>query len=210
MLVCGLIFTTDLLLVRSNRFFGLEVVIRDRVAATFRSALPVDLLPFLNTFSLIGVSAHPHTAGIVVLGLTVGAAVLALFYRRRPWSATALVLAVGGAAVLSSLLKDAIVRPLLDSQSGHTFPSGHACVSFVFFAMLAYLWCLLTNEGNLRAAGLLGCLVLGTLVGLSTLTLHYVSEVVGGYALGGAWLAFILMCCGERMQREACSDRLAS
>jgi membrane-associated phospholipid phosphatase len=202
MLVCALIFAADLLLVQSNRFFGVEVVIRDRVAATFRSGLPVDLLPFLNTFSLIGVSAHPHTAGVMALGLTVGGAVLALLSRWRPWSATALILAVGGAAGLSSVLKDAIVRPLLDGQSGHTFPSGHACVSLVLCAMLAYLWFHRTNPGHLRDAGLLGCLVLGTLVGLSTLTLHYVSEVIGGYALGAAWLALILLCLGKRVRRE--------
>jgi undecaprenyl-diphosphatase len=111
---------------------------------------------------------------------------------------TGWVAALAGAAVLTWLLKIVVRRPRPPDASrfpqaaSFSFPSGHALISLVGFGMLVYL--LVTHWAPARrhpwlTAGSLGALVLA--IGLSRLYLvvHYLSDVVAGYAAGLVWLA---------------------
>jgi membrane-associated phospholipid phosphatase len=106
------------------------------------------------------------------------------------------VTAVGG-GVVDTVAKVAIGRPRPDldapvaSAFGNSFPSGHAMSATVCYgALLLAFGGLLTQSGRRRALVAVTLLVLA--IGSTRLVLgvHYVTDVLGGFVLGLAWLAF--------------------
>jgi len=127
---------------------------------------------------------------------------VAAFYllRRRDWRPGAkLAVAVGGAIVLYDIVKAAVGRARppatvwIGHYSGGAFPSGHATQTVAFYGMLALT---LTTGRSVRTWVLLwtGAAMIALLVGASRIYLgaHWLSDVVGGYALGAAWLAAVV------------------
>ena len=120
-----------------------------------------------------------------------------LLWRGLRREAISLAICLGGAALLNFLLKNLFERARPDmfkiiSVTGYSFPSGHAMVSLCFYGMLAYLLCrhLPRLATQLLVYGL--TVVLVTAVGFSRiyLSVHYPSDVLGGYIAGGTWLLF--------------------
>jgi len=122
------------------------------------------------------------------------------FRRRRGWSATGrMLVAIVGAVALQSIVKAMVERPrptggITDFDvSGSSFPSGHAVRAVAFWGMLA----LLVSDGRTRkqqaviwsVAGVVAALVAASRVYLGV---HWLSDVVGGIALGGLWVAFLV------------------
>jgi undecaprenyl-diphosphatase len=115
--------------------------------------------------------------------------------------ATALLLVVQAATVGASLLISGFkrlygrVRPpaaeRLMTESNPALPSGHALGSIVVLGVLAAVVVLVTHRAVLRigalAAGALGVVVIG--VSRLYLGVHWLTDVVTGWLLGGAWLA---------------------
>lgn len=103
---------------------------------------------------------------------------------------------LAGGGLLNLALKDLFqrARPSLPNPfavaSGWSFPSGHAMGSFVTYIMLAYLVVRLAERRWRRPAVLLA-LAVALLIGLSRIYLgvHYVSDVIAGYAAGAAWVS---------------------
>jgi membrane protein DedA with SNARE-associated domain/membrane-associated phospholipid phosphatase len=133
-------------------------------------------------------------AAMGILAVIVAAVLL---YRRWWIVFVGWVAANAGGALLDWALKRVIhrARPtgaaaFLYSTS-FSFPSGHAMASLIGFGMLAYLLIAFWSWARRRATLVIAatvCLVLA--VGLSRLYLavHFLSDVIGGYAAGGVWL----------------------
>lgn len=93
-------------------------------------------------------------------------------------------------------LKVLISRPRptgehLTYATGFSFPSGHAMLSMAFYGFIAYLlWINLPHKGGRWGAGLLILLILA--IGLSRvyLNVHYASDVLAGFLLGGLLVWF--------------------
>lgn len=124
---------------------------------------------------------------------------LGLVVAKRYWAAFRVVFAsgVGGLVVTGLKLLFARDRPLeqVVTAHGYSFPSGHAFGSTVFYGMMVYLvWRLTKNVWARTVAVLLGPLVF-IAVGLSRvfLNVHYLTDVVGGWLSGGAWLLASLL-----------------
>ncbi|HKO15282.1 MAG TPA: bifunctional DedA family/phosphatase PAP2 family protein [Gemmatimonadaceae bacterium] len=141
------------------------------------------------------VSAIGSPVAMSVLALTV----LIVLARRRWWIVlSGWVAAFVGGGALDWALKRVIQRPRPPGAAeflyatSFSFPSGHTLGSLIGFGMLAYLliafWPPARRHG---IAVLAGTLVLVLLIGLSRLYLgvHYLSDVIGGYAAGGVWLS---------------------
>ncbi len=121
--------------------------------------------------------------------LTVG-----LLVARRYWAAFRVAFASGAGALVGLGLKAvfARVRPIdqLIPAHGYSFPSGHAFASTVFYGMAVYL---VLRMSKARWAHVLA-LIIGPLmflmVGLSRvyLNVHFITDVVGGWLSGFAWL----------------------
>jgi membrane-associated phospholipid phosphatase len=93
-------------------------------------------------------------------------------------------------------IKDSVDRPRppdpVVSSSGSSFPSGHAAHS-VFYLWLAVTIVLRLRPGMARGAAVVTAgLVLTALIGLSRvyLSVHYLSDVSAGWALGAAAFSF--------------------
>ena len=72
---------------------------------------------------------------------------------------------------------------------GFSFPSGHSSASMVAYAMLAYLAVrLLPRAWQVPAVCCAGALIFTTGWSRVVLHVHYVSDVLVGWVLGGTWM----------------------
>lgn len=136
--------------------------------------------------------------GAVLTAVTLLAAGLLRFYRRNIES----ILFLGGFAmtgisvILFKLMTDRL-RPdgasLLQETSG-AFPSGHAALSFYFFGFLGYLLSRRAKKKLHRFLIFAASLSLAGLIGISRiyLNVHWVSDVLAGFALAAAFLSLCI------------------
>src|SRR5918998_270490 len=176
-----------------------DVVTSDPIVRVDRSVadyLHSSATPPLTTFFLV-VTAF---GSIVAVGL-LGVLVAAFFASGRRWLYLGTWLAaVGGSAVLNQLLKALFARPRpffehpLLVEISYSFPSGHAMESLVAYGMLAYFAVLALRTWKWRVAVVFAAALLVVLIGLSRMYLgvHYLSDVVAGYAAGGLWLSALI------------------
>jgi undecaprenyl-diphosphatase len=130
-----------------------------------------------------------------VLCGVIAAAAVGLALRKRWRLAIYLVVTGAGALVLSPVLKALVgrLRPVVAHPIAHgtgdSFPSGHSLGSIVCYGAVLMVF-LPAARGRLRPAFITVTAVLVALVGISRIMLgvHYLSDVVGAWAVGIAWL----------------------
>jgi len=137
-------------------------------------------------------------AVIVPMALITG---ILLVRRRRRWQPLAfLAAAVGGAIGLYNIVKHLVgrARPPAGIWIGHyssaSFPSGHATQSAAFYAALAII--LGAGRSSRAKTVLWSVAALVTLaVGASRIYLgaHWLTDVLGGYALGTCWISVVVI-----------------
>jgi undecaprenyl-diphosphatase len=137
------------------------------------------------------------TAVIIPLAAIVG---LFLVLRHRRWRPLALLAAaIAGAVGLYDLVKPLVGRPRpppaiwIGHFRGASFPSGHAAQSVAFYTMLAIV--LAAGRSRRAKTALWGAAALITaIVGGSRIYLgaHWLTDVLGGYALGACWIAVVI------------------
>ena len=137
---------------------------------------------------------------LAALALVSALVAMALLAQRR-WSAlTVWLVAVIGGAALNLLLKDLFARPRphfehpLVVEASYGFPSGQAMGSLVVYGMLAHFAILTWTGRGKRGVSVGGAAVLVILIGFARVYLgaHYLSDVVGGFVAGGAWLSAVI------------------
>lgn len=130
------------------------------------------------------------------LTLLVAAAVVYTLRRRRWRLALFLVVTSLAGGIIDTAVKVAVDRdrpslaaPVATAR-GQSFPSGHAMSSTVVYGALVLVLIPALPRRRRRPVAA-GAVVLVVAVGVSRLALgvHYVSDVLGGFALGLAWLA---------------------
>ncbi|GHJ43394.1 hypothetical protein Cs7R123_07360 [Catellatospora sp. TT07R-123] len=163
-----------------------------------------------------GITDLGSAASLIIL-LTVVAVTVAV--RRRSMRPVLLAVAVGaGIQLLVALIKITISRPRPDpldwlvTAGGYSFPSGHSGSSIACFGMLAWLVAMATDNRRIQATAWLSAAALACAVGLSRIYLgvHYLSDVIGGWTLGAAWLttvALAAMLVRARRERRAAVAR---
>jgi membrane protein DedA with SNARE-associated domain/membrane-associated phospholipid phosphatase len=167
--------------------------------------------PSLTTFFLI-ITTLGSIEAIVLLGMVVATF---LAWGRRWLFLGSWLAAVAGSAVLNHLLKGLFARPRphfehpLLVESSYSFPSGHAMESFVVYGMLAYFAVLALRSWESRVGVIFGAALLIVLIGFSRMYLgvHYLSDVLAGYAAGGVWLS-ALITGAETIRRSKKEARL--
>ena len=130
-----------------------------------------------------------------VLWTVVGAATIVLAIRRRWRLAIYLLVAGAGALVLDPVLKSLVgrLRPVVAHPvahgTGNSFPSGHSLGSIVCYGAVLLVF-LPATRGRWRRIFVAGVVTLVVLIGISRILLgvHYLSDVLGGWALGITWL----------------------
>lgn len=145
---------------------------------------------FFRTFTHFGAAAVLLPLAIVL--------VVVLAWRHRPDLALGAATAIIGSWVTVNLLLKPLVgreRPPFADQlvhpGGGSFPSGHAANATAVWFSCAWAVASLTTSRAVKIAVWTGAIAIAGLVGVSRLSLgvHWPSDVVAGWVIGGAWVA---------------------
>lgn len=147
--------------------------------------------------------------GTPILTLITTASVGYLLVARRRSTALFLVLAVSGGAITSTVLKllfvrtrPELVRHLVEVTNA-SFPSGHAMNSAVTYLTLGALLARTEKSGAIRIYLITLAVSLTLTIGFSRIYLgvHWPSDVVAGWCVGGAW-AILCSLIARALQRH--------
>ena len=147
------------------------------------------LTAFLGTITHLG-SIYLVVMVAVVVGVI-------LFIRKYWWGLLALFFAVAIGQAVLNILKVIFQRPRPETEMfvfGSSFPSGHVFSAIVIYGFCIYLTFRFINNAAVKwiVATLLALLIF--LIGFSRVYLgvHWLSDVLAGYATGFAWLLFCI------------------
>ncbi|MGI8810171.1 MAG: phosphatase PAP2 family protein, partial [Acidimicrobiales bacterium] len=133
--------------------------------------------------------------------LTMGIAALVWWRTRRPRDLLLPLLAAGGSWLLVEVVKVAVSRPpppvadMLTATTGFAFPSGQATRSAACLLTVAFIASGALGSWRSKVVAVTAALSLAVLVGLARLTLavHWLTDVLGGWALGTLWFAVVVV-----------------
>ncbi len=209
------LFAVSVALACASRFVPALSAWDERVADIFATWRTAGLNRALWAFTLLGDDPLMGTFSAALVCL------LVVWGRRARAAAAAVSLAAAWAVMHIGKVAAGRARPpssdaLIETPASHSMPSGHALITVVFFGLLAYLVVgavrrRRTTRGSsgppLGAKRILGSTVIAAavliaaafagLVGISRpyLGVHWMSDVIAGWCLGGAvlgaglWLA---------------------
>jgi undecaprenyl-diphosphatase len=134
---------------------------------------------------------------------------LTFLHRRRIRGAILLTATMLGVTLLNQILKSIFQRPRplpffgLTMPASYSFPSGHSLAAFCFYGALAALVTARLRSRLLRVLVWASAVVIIVAVGFSRLYLgvHYLSDIVGGYATGFVWV--LTVASADRVFRRA-------
>jgi undecaprenyl-diphosphatase len=128
-----------------------------------------------------------------------------LYRRRNPWTPFFLLIVILGDKFLTQELKGLVdrARPTFEPVAatlGPSFPSGHsstAAASWAAFAFVAALWWGRRSWPVLT--GVAVAIALAVAASRVLLDVHWLTDVIGGLALGWAWFAACALALGRRL-----------
>ncbi|MCF8104224.1 MAG: phosphatase PAP2 family protein [Desulfohalobiaceae bacterium] len=139
--------------------------------------------------------------GIAVLALLGLGVAGFLILDNKPRTALFLVVSIGGALLISQLLKSEFVRPrpdLVPHESvvyTKSFPSGHSMLAAATYLTLAVLLSRVLQRPRLQAYVLFLAVFFTVLVGVSRVYLgvHWPTDVLAGWTSGAVWAVVCLL-----------------
>jgi membrane protein DedA with SNARE-associated domain/membrane-associated phospholipid phosphatase len=155
----------------------------DQTAADIAASLRVDWLTSIEKV----ITALGSSTALLIVG---GAAAIVLAVRRDWVELATLLIAIPAMLVAVNELKDAVMRPrpsgALVAADGDAYPSGHAAYSVIYSWLAIIITVRLRPHWSGATALLVAGLLLTAAIGLSRVYLgvHYLSDVIGGWALG--------------------------
>jgi len=136
---------------------------------------------------------------------------LAWLWRRKTWMPFLMFVAsIGGASLLRFLVGELVDRPRpvpppgLGPFAGPSFPSSHTVMAVAAYGILAALYSRAARSWARRVAAWMGAFIVCLVVGSSRIYLgaHWLTDVLGAYALGTAWLFALLFTLGALRGRS--------
>jgi membrane-associated phospholipid phosphatase len=167
----------------------------------------------LSTHALNGVTQLGSIYVVIALCVVLG--LVELHRTGGKWIVPFIVLVVAGEEATSTLIKEIVdrARPAFDPAAatlGPSFPSGHTTTAAAFYAAAA----LLLGRRRPRAARAAitgGAVAIALAVAASRVLLdvHWLTDVIGGLALGWAWFAICSIAFGGRLLRLGAGAEVA-
>jgi membrane-associated phospholipid phosphatase len=143
----------------------------------------------------------------VIVGFTVGVFLVEMIRRPSRWLPVFLITVTIGQTMMSQLVKELVdrVRPTANPIAhtlGPSFPSGHTTGAAACFAAFA----LVLGRGRTRnvqsiLAGAAVFIAIAVAASRVLLGVHWLSDVIGGLALGWGWFALCSIAFGGRLLR---------
>jgi undecaprenyl-diphosphatase len=170
-----------------------------------------------SPLSTSGLKAITELGNIkVVIGFAIVLVIVDAFRRRNRWSFLFLAAVLAGMEASMLVVKDIVgrVRPTLNPAAatlGPSFPSGHSATAAAFYAAAALIIGR-TLRRPARQFVIAGAIAAAVAVAVSRvlLDLHWLSDVVGGLALGWAWFALCAVVFGGRLLVPTAAAQLAA
>lgn len=195
LLAAGALFGSAALLFELAEEIGVEGSLHalDQAVFAHLQALRTDWLDL----SMVAITEF----GGARISMIVAVVVFAWLAWRRAWAAAG----YWAAALIGARLCVIVLKPFLERArpasiyggiESYSFPSGHAASSMVTYGFLAFLLCM-GQRWRIRVPVLTVTAVAIVLIGLSRLYLgmHWLTDVLAGYALGLAWIALLATAC---------------
>jgi undecaprenyl-diphosphatase len=167
-----------------------------RIDAGFYMLLQESRHPAVDTAMLVVTCL----GSVKVVAMLAGLVLLWLVLDNRDFSALILLAGLTGGELLVAMLKIAFARPRpipflpgLQTFSA-SLPSGHAFTALVFYGLVVYFFLNHIENWRSRLHLVLSGSLLATLVGFSRIYLgvHWLSDVLAGFALAALWLTFLV------------------
>lgn len=195
---------------------GLAVFLADLAIVLNGSIQGTDRLTELSVHHTLGPATYGFFKVITSLDNNLQSTIFLIFVLlvllglRRWWSVLVSVVVVIGGSLVDTLVKVLVARPRPHlfhqpiQAGGYSFPSGHSVGATTLLLLVSFLTWHVSHSRGLTAAVTVVCVVLAGLIGLSRVVLgvHWPSDVVGGFALGSAWLAAMVLLFGDLLRRE--------
>ncbi|HEY6313574.1 MAG TPA: phosphatase PAP2 family protein [Streptosporangiaceae bacterium] len=164
-------------------------------SADHRAAADINSLIAGHAALVAVVKAVTYLGSNGVLWTVIVAATVILAVRRRWRLAVYLLVTGAGALILDPILKSLVgrLRPVVAHPiahgTGNSFPSGHSLGSIVCYGAILLVF-LPAARGRWRTAFVTVIVALIALIGISRILLgvHYLSDVLGAWAIGITWL----------------------
>jgi undecaprenyl-diphosphatase len=143
-----------------------------------------------------GIAVVFDTSSLVLISAVIATF---LFYKKLKAQSLLLLGAMGGDALLISVLKNIIQSPRpidgVISDLGFSFPSGHTAGSLVFCGTLAFFAWQHWRSRRVHVSVGIGVGAVTVAVGFSRvyLNLHWFSDILGAGLLGVFWLSFVVL-----------------
>ena len=141
----------------------------------------------------------------IVVGLALLLVVVDFYRCRSRWPLLFVLTVLAGTEVSMLVVKDLVgrLRPTLNPAAaslGPSFPSGHSATAAAFYAAAALV---IARQLRGRAQHLAVAIAVATAVAVAAsrvlLDLHWLSDVIGGLAIGWAWFALSAVVFGGRL-----------
>lgn len=188
-----LIFISILLLI----FFSMLGIVLFDKSLVFDSSIYEFIIGFRcgfldNFFKIITWFGNP----ITIIGLVV---IFTIIFRNK--DSLLLTISALDSVIVNSIIKHIVKRDRpnilrLVSESGYSFPSGHAMISVCVYGFLFYLAMVRIKNKYLRwvSCFVLGFLILGIGISRIYVGVHYASDIIAGYALAGIEIILLIQC----------------
>ena len=167
----------------------------------------------LSTHALNGITQLGSI--YVVIGLCVLLGLVELHRTGGRWIVPFIVLVVAGEEAAATVIKEIVdrARPAFNPAAatlGPSFPSGHTTTAAAFYAAAALLVGRRRPRAT-RAAITGGAVAIAVAVAASRvfLDVHWLTDVIGGLALGWAWFAICAIAFGGRLLRFGAGAEVA-
>ncbi len=141
----------------------------------------------------------------VVIVLAVAVAAFDFIRTRNRWCVPFLIAVLAGMELITLGVKDLVgrVRPALVPAAAHlgpSFPSGHAATAAAFYAAAALiLGRTIRRRGRQWLVSMAVAVAVAVAASRVLLDLHWLSDVIGGLALGWGWFALCAALFGGRL-----------
>ena len=184
--------------------FALVLYGKSRIGLEGRFGWEVDLLRWIETHSPIGFSGavwfQTFGTDITLVLIVLTAASIAMWQEKPLLGLTILLsMVLMDAAVRIGWLSWARIRPDIIADgiarpSEHSFPSGHTAKTLAVYGLLIAQWFRASHHVLEKTLAVLIALVIavGTPYGRVRMGVHWPTDVIGGWLIGGVWLFFML------------------
>ena len=169
---------------KTNEFYG-DGIIYDLI---YKYIISEDLTPFIKFITWFG-----STIGIISIGI------ISLFLIRNKNINISLAVCLILGTTLNNVIKPILgrVRPDINPlvvENTYSFPSGHSMMSMILYGYLIYLVYNYIENTKMKWLLIVVLSILIICIGFSRIYLgvHYVSDVIGGFVLGIAYLVLYI------------------